>query len=143
MKKDYVVNEEEIKANRYVIKCYIVTLVTVLVVWILNEFRIFINDLTLVRTSISITSVFLLGPILYYKLSKKNTYRTKFILVGTYIIGIVVIATFMTYHTTLVWGIPFLITAHYRTKKMSMGVYLAVVVGVIISILLGYRFGLA
>ena len=36
MKKDYVVNEEEIKANRYVIKCYIVTLVTVLVVCILN-----------------------------------------------------------------------------------------------------------
>lgn len=56
---DNGISEEEKQANVYVIKCYKVTMISLLVVWILNELRIFINDLTLIRTTMIFTGIFL------------------------------------------------------------------------------------
>ena len=89
------------------------------------------------------SGILLLIPIIYCKLCKEHTKWTKFFLLGTYILAIVILATLMTYQTTLIWGGPFLLTAHYRNKKLSIGTYIAVVLGLMISVVLGYRFGLA
>ena len=143
MNKKYNLSEEEINANKYVIRCYIITFFSMLLVWILNEVRIFINDLPLIRTAMLVTSIFILVPILYYKINKKFTSLTKYLLIGTYIMGVIVMASYMTYHTVLIWGVPFLMSAHYRNKKLSNIVYIIVIIGVIVSVLFGYRFGLA
>lgn len=140
---DNGISEEEKQANVYVIKCYKVTMISLLVVWILNELRIFINDLTLIRTTMIFTGIFLLVPFIYYKLKKEETKWTKYILIISYIISILILASLMTYHITLIWGVPFLMTAHYGNKRLSRGTYITTVIGIIVSVLVGYRYGLA
>ena len=138
-----IISDEEKKANQYVIKCYKVTMFCLMVVWILNEVRIFINELSLIRMSMLLAGIFLICPLVYYKVHKEDTPMTKYILLGMYILCVRVMSTLLTYHTTLIWGVPFLMTAHYRNRKLSIGVYIAVVIGLTLSVLLGYRYGLA
>ena len=147
MKDNLILNmddvKDEIEANKYTLLCFKVTILSCTIALILNELGIFIIDKNLMRMSYLFLVIFIVLPLIITKNKILGNKWIKFFLLGNFILFLTAINTTLTYHFTLVWGVPFLIAAHYREKKVNRFMYILIIFGVIISTILGYSFGLA
>lgn len=137
---DYKKNEEV--ANRYVIRCATSAMIITGIVWLLTMLNIFLVDRTM-------TSICFFGALVVYVLGglvcffgdlshKKMKYH---ILLWLVIIITIMTAT-MTFHALLACLLPIVCSAMYCSKKVSVYTYILTVVSIIVSVFVGYYFGL-
>lgn len=134
---------EEIESNKYVLKCYKVTMAVLVIVLILNELGIFTVDKFLMRFSAVIGYGMLFLPFVIVRRIGYDKKCLKYILLTIYILLIMFVNSMLTYHVVLMWGFVFFLVARYRDKLLFRYIYWLVVVCIFVSVVLGYLFGLA
>ena len=137
MKMDY-----EVKANKFSLKCIIYSLAACWFVLFFNEIGLFIFNKLLVRKAVLSTSIVFIITIIAFKFISLDKAWVKYILITVELIGIYIMCTFLTYHITFVLGLPFLTTSNYQEKKITWYTYSISLIGVFVSVILGYQYGL-
>ena len=147
MKKTSTLSQDsihaEINANKYTLSCFRIAIIITTIILILDELGIFIVAKHLMRFSY-ITFLLLLVPsLIFVKDDKLHNKKTKYFLLACLVLSICIVSSALTYHLTLVWGIPFLLASQYREKKFNQYVYVLSTMGLTIGTIMGYKYGLA
>lgn len=138
-----MISDDELEGNSYNIGCIKISIFFIVFMWILNELDIFIISKTIMRATCASSLIFLYAIYLFLKLKKYNSKYDKYIILFGYVIAILMMTTGLTFHLVLIWGVPFLMAAQYKDKKVSLYTYIMVVIAIFVSSITGYRFGLS
>lgn len=132
----------EQEANKYNYKCMMLTVLGIELIWIAEELGIFVVEQSLMRKAV--IPVTLISMIVILILASTNLDKDwiKYVLITTEVVSIYIMGTMLTYHVAIFYGIPFLMAAHYQTKKMSIYTLIISLVGMIVSLTVGYKYGL-
>lgn len=132
----------EQEANKYNYKCMMLTVLGVEIIWIAEELGIFVVEQKLMRgAAIPVTLITMLVILILARTDLDKDW-IKYVLITTEVVSIYIMGTMLTYHVAIFYGIPFLMAAHYQTKKMSIYTLCISLVGAIVSLTIGYTYGL-
>ena len=139
--KTYI-DDQEYVANKYLMKCFSVTMFVYTIAFILNLLNIFVIDQSLMWKGYVLSMIIY---ILVYVVSKKISLsdgRTKYFFLSAVILVFTIMGVFITYHVVLVSLLPFLYATLYSSKKAIYFVYSMTVISTIVVVYGGYYFGL-
>lgn len=138
---DYFENQEYI-ANRYVMKCFSVTMLVFTITFVLNILKIFIIQQELMmKAYIPSVILYLLVQLFLRKVSLSNP-KVKYIILFCIVADFTIIGIFITYHVVLVSLLPFLYATLYSSKKALNYVYILTVISTFLVVYGGYYWGL-
>ncbi|MDD6798505.1 MAG: response regulator [Clostridia bacterium] len=138
---EYIENQDYI-ANKYTMKCFMVTMLVFTAIFILNQLGIFI-----IREKIMWEAFFpsLLIYFLAYIVAKivpLSNKKMKYFLMFCITLVFTIAGVFLTYHVVLLSLFPFLYATLYSSKPMMRFVCFLTVISTIIIVYGGYYFGL-
>ena len=139
--KSYI-DDQEYVANKYLMKCFSVTMFVYTIAFVLNLLNIFVIDQSLMWKGYVLSMIIY---ILVYLVSKKislSDERTKYFFLTAVILVFTIMGVFITYHVVLVSLLPFLYATLYSSKKAIHFVYVTTVISTIVVVYGGYYFGL-
>ena len=131
--------QNEINANKYVVKCLRIMTLAAALLWLLNAVNIFIVDKSLMNIAMPAGMIFFVIPS-FIQLRCRDKYLPclKYLYLGFTVLGLTILSAMLTIHTVLLWIIPIQLSCHYYSGKLS-----ACVLGVSIFFLIAsYIFGL-
>ena len=138
---DYFENQEYI-ANRYVMKCFSVTMLVFTITFVLNILKIFIIQQELMmKAYIPSVIIYLLVQLFLRKVSLTNP-KVKYIILFCIIAEFTIMGIFLTYHVVLASLLPFLYATLYSSKKALIYVYILTVISTFLVVYGGYYWGL-
>lgn len=138
---DYFENQEYI-ANRYVMKCFAVTMLVFTITFVLNILKIFIiQEELMMRAYIPSVIIYLLVLLFLKKVSLSNP-KVKYILLFCIVAVFTIIGIFLTYQVVLASLLPFLYATLYSSKKALNYVYILTVISTFLVVYGGYYWGL-
>lgn len=142
-KSDIIIEEMNVKPNKYSAKAMSWVIVAAVVVWILTEVGVFKTSVSATRISFFIAVCFLVIPIIIAKNNKfVQSKASKYVIVGCSIIATLVISVVLFFHTTIIIMFPLLIAMQYKSKKMGYIALAGSVLTIIAAPILGYVFKL-
>ena len=140
MCNEILVNEE-VEANKYCFNCLKISIVIAVIALICNEVGIFTVNKVVLRGAV-IFVVILASCVLGIVHKKGYEYKwVKYVLITMEVIGLYIVATFLTYNIVLALGFPFLMAGYYKEKKLTSYTFGLSVVLLVISVLVGYKYG--
>ena len=138
---DYFENQEYI-ANRYVMKCFSVTMLVFTITFVLNILNIFIIQQELMmKAYIPSVIIYLLVQLFLRKVPLSNP-KVKYIILFCIIAEFTIMGIFLTYHVVLASLLPFLYATLYSSKKALIYVYILTVISTFLVVYGGYYWGL-
>lgn len=136
------IEEHESTANKYVMRCYCVTMIALTVAFVLNIFGIFIIDKQIMLSAyIPFLAIFLVTFIVTKKVPLSSP-KTKFFIFFALILAFTIIGTAITYHVVFISFLPFLCAIIYSSKRFMWYIYALTVVSTVVTVYGGYFFGL-
>lgn len=139
-RKNIVFSEEN--CNKFTIKCILVTALIFYGTWILNLLNIFIIDSSIYTiATIGTTIITIISLLIYFLLDLKKKYA-KYVLLFIAVILYSFITSCLTYHTMISLIFPLIYSAQYRKKKVIWYTYGISSIGILLSVVLGYYYGL-
>lgn len=133
---------QEIKANRHTMRCFLWFLVVAGIIWILTVIGFFEVDKKLITIAFFSTAVLFL-PVLIIRLRSDLSKKwIKYFLAALICIVTALIVTFLSYHAVLLYVVPLLIAIQYRRRDMIWYVFAVNTVTMIISSLASFYFGI-
>jgi len=136
------IKDREYIANKYVVKCFTVTMGIFTITFILNLIGIFVVDKAIMGNGYFLSLTMYL---LVYGVSKKislSDKKTKFVLLFGVMVVYTIMGVTLTYHTTLVALLPFLYATLYSSKFVMRYVYTVTVLSTVGVVYGGYYLGL-
>ena len=141
-KNTYIVNAYEADANRYSIKCQLLTMIFPFITWILNCMGIFTVESSLMFHSLLFSFIVtVLNIVVCSALGMENKW-TKYCAMAGIVIAIFIQASLLTYHMYLLIVLPVIYSLQYGQRKMIYYTYALSVIGLTISVYVGYYAGL-
>lgn len=139
--KAKMIDKNEIVANSYVLSCSVTMLIIASLILVLNILNIFIVEDKLMYVAVlgSIVATLLIALIVKYF---NNTPVTKYIIIAIMIMNVTVIGLKLTYHAILVCTLPIICSTQYKNKRFVYYTYIVSVIGMFLSVMLGYFYGL-
>ena len=136
----YIDNREYI-ANKYVIKCFSVTMLIYTTAFLLNVLNIFVVDQKIMRSGyIPALSIYLL-LVIGLKGRDLSNEKIKYILLFTVVVVHTIMCVSLTYHVVLVTLIPILYATLYSSRKVIPYLYILTVLSTIVVVYGGYYLG--
>ena len=135
----FIENEKE--ANRYVVSCMRILAAIVALIWLLNVIGLFQVDHTIMHIAAVCGVVAFLLPSLIYKFCDHNSPRMKIYLMACCITGITMLSAAVPKHTIIAWPAAIILSSHYYSKKFSIGVLIASIVMMWLSLYAGAYLG--
>lgn len=136
------IDNTEYTANRYVMRCFTVTMIVYLATFLLNLFDIFtIEQILMIKAFVPSLVIYLIMLVIY-KVGKPSDKWIKYLLLSSSIIVFMISGIFITYHSVLVTLLPFLYATLYSNKRLMWFVYILSVVSTIAQVYGGYYWGL-
>ena len=134
--------DREYIANKYVMKCFSVTMLLYFITFLLNVFGIFIIDKSIMRMGfIPATIIYFFVLFITKKVSLSDN-RIKFFILFNVVLVFTIIGMTITYHVVLIAILPFLYATLYSSKYVMRYVYGLTVVSTIVVVYGGYYWGL-
>ena len=136
------IDDIEYVSNKYVMRCFTVTMIVFALTFVLDMVNIFIIDKALMLKA------FIPSVIIYLCMRlivcRKNMSKPimKYIILFSIISVFTIMGTFLTYHTVLLPILPILFAALYSRRKVVIYVYILTVLSTIIQVHVGYFVGL-
>ncbi|MCR4610502.1 MAG: GGDEF domain-containing protein [Lachnospiraceae bacterium] len=137
---DYESLEE--KANRFTVKCLIVTYFIMVFVWIMNLLEIFIVDKDLMNYGFLLMSVLMLALIAICRLVGYRKPAIKYVIIVFAIAMTAVLGVVLTYHIIIASVLPLIYAIQYSSKKMLFITYGLNAIGIFAMVMIGYYYGL-
>ncbi len=137
----YIENSEYV-ANKYVLKCFAITMAIYTGAFVLDLLGVFVVDKKVMAGGyIPSLIIFLIVNIACRYISLSNL-RTKYFVLFSVILVYTIMGVSITYHLVLISILPFLYAMLYSSKKVMKNVYVLTVISTIIIVYGGYYFGL-
>ncbi len=133
--------DNEMAANKYAAKCLRILSIVVACVWILNLLNIFIVDQVIMAIAAAGSIVFFLLPTLLCKIIKKESPYLKYLIMGSCLLGIFLLAGAMPKHAIIAWAAPVVLACHYYSKGFAYGTLIPSIILMGGSIIIGAYFG--
>lgn len=137
----YIENQEYI-ANKYVMKCFSVTMILYFITYLLNVIGVFIIDQSIMLRGFIPSLVIYFAVYFISKQISLSSPRTKYFILFSVIFVFTIIGVSITYHVVLVSLLPFLYATLYSSKRVMRYVYGLTVISTIVVVYGGYYFGL-
>lgn len=136
------IEDREYTANRYVLRCFSVTMIIYSVVFLLNVIGVFVIEQSLMfRAYIPSLIIFCLMYFVSNSVSLSD-YKMKYFILFCVILLFTVTGVFVTYHVILLPILPFLYATLYTSKRVMAYVYALTVVSTCVIVYGGYYWGL-
>lgn len=137
----YIENREYI-ANKYVMKCFFITMVFYVVSYVLNQLEIFVVSKEVMASgffpSLIIYFIMLIGS-KYVSLSNE---KVKYFILFAMMVVYTIMGVTITYHVVLASILPFLYATLYSSKRVMRYIYVLTVISTIVIVYGGYYWGL-
>lgn len=138
---EYEKNPDAI-ANKYAIRGMSICVTLMLFVWILNTLQIFMVDQTTINTATTIALlIYLIGRTVLVVVDLRKAWVKYFIIFWAFCV-VTVLTTFLTFHAYLICILPIIYCSMYSSKKIMWWAYGLTVLGIIITVYVGYHHGL-
>lgn len=136
------IEDKEYIANKYVMRCFAVSMIIYCVAYLLNMAEIFIIDRSVMNAGFFPTiTVFAIVYFITRKVSLSNE-KTKYLIMSGMILAYTLLGASITYHVVLISVIPFLCASLYSSKRLLWFVYVLTVISTFIVVYGGYYWGL-
>lgn len=136
------IKDTEHTANKYVMRCFSVTMIVYLLTFLLNTLKIFtIEQSLMIRAFVPSVIIYLL-MVVVYKFCKINESVMKYFLLASTVLVYMITGVFLTYHVVLIALLPFLYAALYSSKRVMWFVYIFTVISTVVQVYGGYYLGL-
>ena len=136
------ITDREHMANKYVMKCFSVSMLIYAVTFLLDVLGIFVVDLTVMKRGfIPCVIIYIIIYIVTECVSSSNE-KLKCFLLFAVIMVYTIMGVTITYHVVLVSILPFLYATLYSSKNMLKYVFVMTVISTFIVVYGGYYFGL-
>lgn len=136
-------NEKDIVANQYVFRCLTCEQIVIFIVLLLCFAKVFlVNRGVTIACVLMCSMIYLLAiPVrIYADMSKK---WVKYYLLLMEVIWITIVSTMMTFHATYACVMPIISATMFSSRKVSIYTYVLMVISTIISVFVGYRYGIS
>ncbi len=137
---DYV--SLEANANRFTVKCLLVTYFLTAFCWVLNILNIFIVDKSLMNYGFFLMSVLMVVLIGICKLAGYHRVWIKYVVIIFAVTMTVVVGIVLTYHMIIASVLPMIYAIQYSSRKMLYITYGLSVAGIYAMVMGGYFYGL-
>ncbi len=137
----YIENREYI-ANKYVMRCFAVSMIIYCGAYLLNLADIFIIDRGVINSGFFPTMAVFAVIFLITKKIPLSNWKTKYLIMTGMIIAYTILGASITYHVVLVSIIPFLCASLYSSKRLLWYVYILTVISTFVTVYGGYYWGL-
>ena len=141
-KEKYVVSAYEADANRYSIKCQFFTMIFPFITWVLNCAGIFTVEGKLMFMSLLLSFVVTVLNVVVCSVLGMENKITKYCAMAGIVIAIFIQASLLTYHMYLLIVLPVIYSLQYGQRKMVYYTYILSIIGLAISVYVGYYDGL-
>lgn len=138
---EYIDNREYI-ANKYVLKCFSVTMLIYTIAFFLNVFDIFVVDEKIMRTGYIPALIIYLLLIIVIKGRDLSNEKFKYILLFIVVVVHTIMCVSLTYHVVLVTLIPLLYATLYSSRRVIPYLYILTVLSTVVVVYGGYFLGL-
>ena len=138
---EYIDNREYI-ANKYVLKCFSVTMFIYTIAFVLNVLNIFVVDEKIMRTGYIPALIIFLVLRIGIKGRDLSSEKFKYILLFIVVVVHTIMCVSLTYHVVLVTLIPLLYATLYSSKRVIPYLYILTVLSTIVIVYGGYYLGL-
>ena len=136
------ITDREHMANKYVMKCFSVSMLIYAITFLLDVLGIFVVDLTVMKRGfIPCVIIYIIIYIVTECVSSSNE-KLKCFLLFAVIMVYTIMGVTITYHVVLVSILPFLYATLYSSKNMLKYVFVMTVISTFIVVYGGYYFGL-
>lgn len=132
----------EAVANRFTLKCQLISLGLLICMWILNQLDIFIIDKRIMSTAIIICCGIELISIIICSAFGYEKKWMKYVVLFFSVLMTTVAGVFLTYHILLACVLPLLYSMQYRKRRMVYYTYGLTFLSMIIIVLGGYYLGI-
>ena len=137
----YIENSEYI-ANKYVMRCFTVSILIYCITYVLNLLGVFIIDTEVMSAGFyPAVAVYAIVFLITRKLTFHNT-KTKYLILSGNILSFTLIGSSITYHVVLIAVIPFMCAMLYSSKRLMWYVYILTVISTLVTVYGGYYWGL-
>ncbi len=136
------IENHEYSANKYVLRCFSVSMLIYSLAYLLNLLNIFIIDKEIMSAGFFPPIAVYLIVLIITKILSLNNKKTKYIIITGNVLAFTVIGATITYHVVLIAVIPFLCAMLYSSKRLMWYVYILTVISTFITVYGGYYWGL-
>lgn len=136
------IKDQESVANRYVMKCFSVTMLAYTVAFVLNILNIFVIDKQIMLMGYLPSMIIYFIVLIIFKNIDSSNRKLKYFMLFTILLVFTIIGLSITYHVVLISLLPFLYATLYSSKKVMNYVYGLTVVSTVVIVYGGYYFGL-
>ncbi len=134
--------DHEYVANKYVMKCFTVTMLLYLVAFVLNLLGVFVIEQEVMKAGIIPCFVIYGIVMLSTRFISLSNRKTKYYILFSILLVFTILGVTITYHVVLVSLLPFLYATLYSSKRVMKYVYALTVLSTIVVVYGGYYFGL-
>ena len=137
----FLENRESV-ANKYVMKCFRVTMICYLISFILNILGIFVvNKMVMANGFVPSFVIYVIIYIMTRRVSLSDV-RVKYYIITSIMIVYTIIGVTITYHVVLLSLLPFLYGTLYSSKRLMRYIYVLTVASTCVIVYGGYYWGL-
>lgn len=136
------IEDREYTANKYVLRCFSVTMLIYAITFLLNTIGVFVVDQSVMSQGFIPSLVIYIVVHLITRHVSLSSEWTKYFILFSVIAVVTIMGVSITYHVVLVSLLPFLYATLYSSKHIMAYVYSLTVVSTIIIVYGGYYYGL-
>ena len=133
----YIEDREQV-ANKYVLRCFTVTLTIYAIAFVLNMLDIFVVDKAIMIKSFIPSAIIYLVILLVSRRAPLSKPQFKYYLMAGVLVVYTIMGVYITYHVTLLAILPFLYAALYSSKRIMSYVYVLTVFSTFVVVYCGY-----
>ncbi|MBP3620782.1 MAG: response regulator [Lachnospiraceae bacterium] len=137
----YLENQEYV-ANKYVMKCFTVSILLYIIAFFLNILGVFVIDQDIMRAGVIPSLIIYAIVLISTRFISLSNEKTKYYILFTIVLVFTIMSVSITYHLVLISLLPFLYATLYSSRRVMIYVYILTVVGTIITVYGGYYYGL-
>lgn len=132
----------EAAANQFTLKCQLISLLLLVVMWVLNQLNIFIIDKQIMTTAMISCYCIEAMTILCCAMFGYEKWWMKYIVLFFSVLMTTVAGIFLTYHVVLACVLPLLYSMQYRKRRMVYYTYVLTFFSMMAIVLIGYHEGI-
>ena len=136
------IQDQEYTANKYVMRCFTVTLFVFALTFFLNLIGVFVIEQKLMVCAFVPFVVVYLLVLLVTRLVPLSNRKIKYFMLFSIAVSFTIIGIFITYHVILIPALLFLFATLYSSRVVMFYAYVLTTVSTIITVYGGYYFGL-
>lgn len=144
-KKDDIavyIEDREYIANKYVMKCFFITMLFFVVSFVLNQLEIFVVSKEVMSSGFFPSLIIYMIMLICSKRVPLSNVKVKYYILFAVMVVYTIMGVTITYHVVLASILPFMYATLYSSKRVMRYIYVLTVISTIVVVYGGYYWGL-